>query len=77
MASTLPHGGDFPWMLRALKALADASRLKILGLLASRECSVEELATLLDLKAPTVSHHLARLRDAELVSMRGQGNSHL
>ena len=68
---------DFSWSLQALKALADASRLQILGLLASRECSVEELATLLDLKAPTVSHHLARLRDAELVTMRSEGNTHL
>ena len=68
---------DFDWMLRALKALADASRLKLLGILASRECSVEELAGALGLKAPTVSHHLSRLRDADLVRMRADGNTHL
>ena len=67
----------FDWMLGGLKALADESRLRILGLLASREYSVEELAGLLGLKAPTVSHHLSRLREAELVSMRSDGNSHL
>ncbi len=68
---------DFDWMLGSLKALADESRLKILGLLAGRECSVEELAALLDLKAPTVSHHLSRLREAALVRMRSDGNTHL
>jgi hypothetical protein len=68
---------DFDWMLRALKALADQSRLKLLGILATRECSVEELAGALGLKAPTVSHHLARLRDADLVRMRADGNTHL
>ena len=68
---------DFDWMLGSLKALADESRLKILGLLSSREYSVEELAALLGLKAPTVSHHLSRLREAALVRMRSDGNTHL
>ena len=68
---------SFDWVLGSLKALADESRLKILGLLAGREYSGEELASLLGLKAPTVSHHLSRLREAELVSMRSDGNSHL
>ena len=43
------------------KALADSNRLKIVGLLAEKSYSVEELAELLKLKASTVSHHLARL----------------
>src|SRR4051812_19082702 len=48
-----------------------------LGILATRECSVEELAALLELRAPTVSHHLARLKDLGLVAMRADGNTHL
>jgi biotin operon repressor len=55
------------------KALADASRLKIVGLLAQRPYSVEELAALLDLKASTISHHLSRLAVAGLVSARAEG----
>lgn len=55
------------------KALSDASRLKIIGLLAQRSYSVEELAALLDLKASTVSHHLARLVKVGLVSARAEG----
>jgi DNA-binding transcriptional ArsR family regulator len=62
--------------LRYLKALADESRLRLLGLLATRERSVEELAALLRLRAPTVSHHLARLKALDLVSMRAEGNTH-
>jgi DNA-binding HxlR family transcriptional regulator len=55
-----------------LKALADANRLKIVGLLAEKPYSVEELAALLDLKPSTVSHHLSRLAEAELVTSRGE-----
>lgn len=52
------------------KALADASRLKIVGLLANRAYSVEELAALLELKPSTVSHHLAKLAEVGLVSAK-------
>ena len=55
------------------KALADANRLKMVGLLAQRGYSVEELAALLNLKAPTVSHHLSRLAKAGLVTARAEG----
>lgn len=68
---------DFEQLLRYLKALADQSRLRMLGLLAARERSVEELAALLELKAPTVSHHLALLKDLDLVAMRADGTTHL
>src|SRR4030095_358120 len=49
------------------KALADKNRLKIVGLLAEKSYSVEELAEVLQLKPPTISHHLAKLVDAGLV----------
>lgn len=52
------------------KALSDANRLKIIGLLAQQPYSVEELAALLDLKASTVSHHLAKLAKVGLVSAK-------
>ncbi|MBE9214425.1 metalloregulator ArsR/SmtB family transcription factor [Plectonema cf. radiosum LEGE 06105] len=63
-------------MLRFFKALADESRLKIIGILAGQECSVEELAVLLELKEPTISHHLTKLKQLELVRMRPEGNTH-
>ena len=54
------------------KSLADASRLKIIGLLAQQPYSVEELAALLDLKPSTVSHHLSKLVKVGLVHARTQ-----
>ena len=68
---------DFQTLLQYFKVLANESRLKILGILANQECSVEELATLLDLKEPTISHHLAKLKESNLVSMSTEGNTHL
>jgi hypothetical protein len=65
-----------PTLLAFFKALAHESRLKIVGLLASRELSGQELAVLLALKEPTVSHHLALLRDLGLVRPRLDGNTH-
>ena len=60
-------------VLQLLKALAHESRLRLLGLLATREHSVQELAAGVALKEPTVSHHLAILREAGLVDMREEG----
>jgi predicted transcriptional regulator len=60
-------------LLSAFKALADANRLKILGLLAREELSVEQLAELLNLRPSTISHHLSRLSEAGLVSARAEG----
>lgn len=54
-------------LLRAFKALSDASRLRIVGLIASRRMAVQELADALGLSPGTVVHHLNRLRDAGLV----------
>ena len=57
-----------PDLLTALKALSDASRLRIVGVLAEGDpVSVEELARRLSLSPGTVVHHLNRLRAARLV----------
>ena len=64
-------------LLVYLKTLADEKRLRILGLVANQSRSVEELAALLDLTPPTVSWHLARLKELGLVQMRAEGTSHL
>ena len=64
-------------LLQVFKALADESRLRIVGLLAVDERSVDELAAHLGLKAPTISHHLATLKNAGLVAMRPAGTTHL
>ena len=60
-------------LVTVFKALADASRLKIIGLLAQQSYTVEQLAAMLGLKASTISHHLSRLSEAGLVSARAEG----
>ena len=62
--------------LQFFKALGDESRLKIAGLLAHREYSVDELAASLALKPPTISHHLGILRRIGLVTVRPEGTTH-
>ena len=63
-------------MLRFCKAMADESRLKIIGLLSASERSVQGLAELLNLREPTVSHHLSMLKELDLVTLRVEGNTH-
>jgi DNA-binding HxlR family transcriptional regulator len=60
-------------LLATLKALSDASRLRIVGLLAARPYAVVELAGAVDLSAGTVVHHLKRLQAAGLVESRPAG----
>lgn len=59
-------------LLIFFKALADANRLKIIGLLAQQSYSVEQLSAMLELRPPTVSHHLKLLSEAGLVSARAE-----
>jgi hypothetical protein len=65
-----------PTLLTFFKAMANENRLRIVGLLAGREHNVQELAGLLGLKEPTVSHHLAKLKNLGLVTARRDGNTH-
>jgi len=61
-------------LLRFFRALARESRLRLLGFLAQRARTVQELASLLGLTEPTTSHHLGLLREAGLITLRVEGN---
>lgn len=61
-------------LLTFFKALADENRLKIIGVLAQKPSSVENIAAQLGLSMSTTSHHLARLAKAGLVSARTDGH---
>jgi DNA-binding HxlR family transcriptional regulator len=68
--------GDLVLMLvQFFKTMADETRLKIIGYLSQGEYRVSELAELLNLKEPTISHHLAKLREIELVNLRADANN--
>jgi DNA-binding MarR family transcriptional regulator len=58
------------------RALADPTRIRILGLLAERPMYGQELARVLDVKPPTVSHHISPLVMAGLVRVRRENNYH-
>lgn len=55
--------------LRFFEALGDASRLRILRLLAEREMYLTELSERLGLTKATTKHHMIRLRAAGLVTL--------
>jgi ArsR family transcriptional regulator, arsenate/arsenite/antimonite-responsive transcriptional repressor len=60
-------------LVRTTKALADESRIRIVGALKDRELCVCQLIELLCLAPSTVSKHLSILRNARLIDSRKQG----
>ena len=58
-----------------LKVFADATRMRLLALLAREELTVAELASITGLAQPRVSTHLAKLKEAGLVRDRRAGVS--
>jgi ArsR family transcriptional regulator len=55
------------------KALADETRQKIMRMTCCKWLSVNEIVEQINVSQPTVSHHLAILRDAGLVQVREEG----
>lgn len=62
-------------VLRLHRALGDATRLRILKLLSDRDLYGTELADQLEISKPTVSHHMAQLRAAGLVTAVQAGSA--
>ena len=57
----------------AFKALADPTRREILRLLSRGELTAGELASSFDMSKPSMSHHFAILKEADLISSRRDG----
>jgi DNA-binding transcriptional ArsR family regulator len=55
------------------KAIADETRQKIMKLCCCTRLTVTEITEKMAVSQPTVSHHLAILRDAGLVSIEREG----
>ena len=55
------------------KAISDDTRQKIMSECCCCELSVSEIVEKMDVSQPTVSHHLAILREAGLVTIREEG----
>jgi DNA-binding transcriptional ArsR family regulator len=57
------------------KAIADPTRREILRLLRKGEMTAGEIAGRFDMTKPTMSHHFAVLREANLVTSRREGQT--
>ncbi len=55
------------------KAIADETRQKIMSFCCCEWRSVSEIVEKIGFSQPTISHHLAILRDANLVNIREEG----
>lgn len=60
---------------RLMEMLSHPVRLKILCIVLNEEQSVLKLADQLELSQPAISHHLKKLRDADLVKTRRDGQT--
>ena len=60
------------------KALGDISRLKIIQHMQCNRNRIEcmELAGILNLAQPSISHHIKKLTEAELIEPRKEGRFH-
>lgn len=69
-----PSSEEFDAAVRLLKLLADPTRLRIVWSLLHGEHAVDELAEHVGAKPAAVSQHLAKLRAADVVKVRRDGN---
>jgi len=67
MGSGKRAGSDGAWGLRALQALADPSRWRIVEELAAAPRTMGELAVRVDLSAACTTHHISILKEMEFV----------
>jgi len=58
---------------KAFKALGDSTRREILGLLRRGEMTAGDLAERFDMTKPSMSHHFAVLKQADLITSRRDG----
>jgi len=64
---------EMPSTLKYLRAISDATRLRILSLLEKNELSVHEIQEITGMGQSRISTHLGQLLDSELVQSRKEG----
>ncbi len=69
----LPNDADLAATADVLKQLGDPSRLKIFWLLCHQEECVIDIASIVQMSSPAVSHHLRILKKAGLITSRREG----
>jgi DNA-binding transcriptional ArsR family regulator len=71
----LPEKKMFLLLAETFQALGDSSRIQIVWALSHGELKVGDIADLLKMSQPQVSHHLRMLRTLRLVKRRRDGRS--
>ena len=72
-SSEAPEIQDLMALSEVFKLLADPTRLRIFWTLCHTEACVMQLATMLDISSPAISHHLKLLKDGGMVESRRDG----
>lgn len=73
LATRLPDAVVTARMADLFKAMADPTRVRIIGLLADAEVCVGDLCLVLGMSQPAGSHHLKLLRLLNIVQSRKEG----
>ena len=69
----LQHTEEFRMISEVFRQMGDPTRVRIFWLLCHCEECVINISAMMDMSAPAVSHHLARLRSAGLIVSRREG----
>jgi ArsR family transcriptional regulator, arsenate/arsenite/antimonite-responsive transcriptional repressor len=69
----IANGLEMMMYNEVLKALSDPTRREILRLLSGGERTAGELASSFDMTKPSLSHHFAILKEADLIESRRDG----
>ena len=62
-------------LAETFQALGDTSRIQIVWAMSKGELNVGQIAELVDMSQPAVSHHLRTLRNLKLVKVRREGRT--
>ena len=70
---SIPPKGEVAIVAEALKQLGDPTRLRIFWILCHCEECVIDIAAMMEMSSPAVSHHLRLLKDSGLITSRREG----
>ncbi len=64
---------EFSHIAKLCSLLSDSTRLRLFWILCHTEECVINLAAIMDMSSPALSHHLTKLREASLITSRREG----
>ena len=73
MRAQLEKTGDFQAIADVFRQLGDPTRVRIFWLLCHCEECVINIAAMMDMSSPAVSHHLRMLKNTGLINSRREG----